>query len=585
MSQSESQLFPFSYLDQPLVEQDDDPSAPQAMGFRGVGKLTGTHMGVLFQKLLSSFVEKNVYDAFDIDLSFERDLDVAYCHVPPELQPRILAELAVGLLVPSTPLPHDTVVNHVMFYWLFTEFLTDTHVIAEIEDFSMKDGHSFHEENMEKIQEGVANTMAMGALAQAEQHWDRKATKKGAKKEGLKKADDATLMAVATEAVPDEIFTDADDRALAATVKTVLEASAINENESAGVFDPEVHDYDYFDWRRSLRKALSESWVARKMPALIPKAGCGDMKRWRLAMRWWLSGPEPLILLPKKSSFLCTNDNTYRRLGSCAPATLARREMIRLEVLAVLRAFEAAWTPGNANFSLRVLQYLSGCGIPEDNRIGQLWYLLDHKNTRGYAEKMLAVLGNKEHKMHEKAVAEFTEKADNAEHANRIVEREMHRYRSMLWVEGVREYVVRNSLDLNDPENMYAALRHAISEDPRTNCVSCLEHGGLQIMTHPKEVRLARAEERKYDHCGYSECFAKTLRSDLLRCGGCKVVMYCSKECQKKDWADHKKVCKLIQTRRIEGEEQRAGGESSGKMDRKGEKKKKKKKKKKKGKR
>lgn len=33
----------------------------------------------------------------------------------------------------------------------------------------------------------------------------------------------------------------------------------------------------------------------------------------------------------------------------------------------------------------------------------------------------------------------------------------------------------------------------------------------------------------------------------LLRCGGCRSVCYCSKECQKKDWkTQHKAVCKQL---------------------------------------
>jgi hypothetical protein len=29
-------------------------------------------------------------------------------------------------------------------------------------------------------------------------------------------------------------------------------------------------------------------------------------------------------------------------------------------------------------------------------------------------------------------------------------------------------------------------------------------------------------------------------------CGACQSVMYCSKVCQKKDWKEHKKICKSL---------------------------------------
>ena len=31
---------------------------------------------------------------------------------------------------------------------------------------------------------------------------------------------------------------------------------------------------------------------------------------------------------------------------------------------------------------------------------------------------------------------------------------------------------------------------------------------------------------------------------EFKRCGRCKIVRYCSPECQKKDWEFHKKSCK-----------------------------------------
>ena len=33
-------------------------------------------------------------------------------------------------------------------------------------------------------------------------------------------------------------------------------------------------------------------------------------------------------------------------------------------------------------------------------------------------------------------------------------------------------------------------------------------------------------------------------KSDMKRCGKCKLVCYCSKECQSNDWSSHKRQCK-----------------------------------------
>ena len=32
----------------------------------------------------------------------------------------------------------------------------------------------------------------------------------------------------------------------------------------------------------------------------------------------------------------------------------------------------------------------------------------------------------------------------------------------------------------------------------------------------------------------------------LRRCGGCKVALYCSRECQRNDWKKHKKTCRTL---------------------------------------
>jgi len=47
--------------------------------------------------------------------------------------------------------------------------------------------------------------------------------------------------------------------------------------------------------------------------------------------------------------------------------------------------------------------------------------------------------------------------------------------------------------------------------------------------------------------CGNCNKLEKSNKdSKLLKCGGCKIQYYCSKECQVKDWKEHKKICKRM---------------------------------------
>jgi hypothetical protein len=52
--------------------------------------------------------------------------------------------------------------------------------------------------------------------------------------------------------------------------------------------------------------------------------------------------------------------------------------------------------------------------------------------------------------------------------------------------------------------------------------------------------------------CSCTKCIGRCNFCDvytpatLLKCGKCKAVPYCSKECQKRDWSVHKGLCKLV---------------------------------------
>ena len=64
----------------------------------------------------------------------------------------------------------------------------------------------------------------------------------------------------------------------------------------------------------------------------------------------------------------------------------------------------------------------------------------------------------------------------------------------------------------------------------RRVCCSCLDEPYLRVM-----------ERLKIGKCFYCcEMFEVT---KLLVCGDCKMAQYCSKECQRKEWYCHKKLC------------------------------------------
>ena len=57
-------------------------------------------------------------------------------------------------------------------------------------------------------------------------------------------------------------------------------------------------------------------------------------------------------------------------------------------------------------------------------------------------------------------------------------------------------------------------------------------------------VTLTRKKDGRTLEASCKAC--KKYVKDLKRCGKCGMVYYCSKECQIKDWKDHKEDCKLI---------------------------------------
>merc|ERR1712167_264861 len=71
-------------------------------------------------------------------------------------------------------------------------------------------------------------------------------------------------------------------------------------------------------------------------------------------------------------------------------------------------------------------------------------------------------------------------------------------------------------------------------------------HTKLSAMTYPEDGE-CMAGKLACAACGLEETTARK----LLKCKGCKLVLYCSKACQKTHWKAHKTACKSMQSRRL----------------------------------
>ncbi|KAJ7339059.1 hypothetical protein DFH08DRAFT_938828 [Mycena albidolilacea] len=82
--------------------------------------------------------------------------------------------------------------------------------------------------------------------------------------------------------------------------------------------------------------------------------------------------------------------------------------------------------------------------------------------------------------------------------------------------------------------------RRAPDEQQSSNFTSA---GGAMTASEIRAVKSkSKAEAANKQHACYG-CQRVMGRDDLKSCGRCRVVRYCSSECQKKDWKNHKKFC------------------------------------------
>lgn len=84
-----------------------------------------------------------------------------------------------------------------------------------------------------------------------------------------------------------------------------------------------------------------------------------------------------------------------------------------------------------------------------------------------------------------------------------------------------------------------------ILDDPNYNNKRRLFDSVKVILDHQKsnQSRLEKELEKELEkiECGFCKLITKT-----KRCGKCKTMRYCSIDCQKSDWNNHKEECFVV---------------------------------------
>lgn len=87
------------------------------------------------------------------------------------------------------------------------------------------------------------------------------------------------------------------------------------------------------------------------------------------------------------------------------------------------------------------------------------------------------------------------------------------------------------------------------SDDPHIVIfmVAVCEHGGKCENQARKEVKELIAETGPGEEGELLTCHCCGKMEGVARCGRCRLISYCGKECQRADWKRHKRVCKPSQ--------------------------------------
>ncbi|KAI0073818.1 hypothetical protein K474DRAFT_1666174 [Panus rudis PR-1116 ss-1] len=114
------------------------------------------------------------------------------------------------------------------------------------------------------------------------------------------------------------------------------------------------------------------------------------------------------------------------------------------------------------------------------------------------------------------------------------------------------DYQMASWMHLNPPKlNVY--VHHLCDADHGTcaanlkgvHMMTAISAGQLPPLPSPPGPKLPEDTFPRAASCGYCKR-EETANANLSRCSKCKLIRYCSPNCQRGDWGRHKRVCKIV---------------------------------------
>lgn len=542
--------------------QSFDPKTdPNCVGWKNIGKLgnvgkleRGSAASALFRSAVAAYLDEvsmNGSDPMGLICDADPDEVSLWSQLSLHLRLHLLAEVAVGVLVPSAPLPPETVLHYAAFAAIH-EFAY-RQLDVEIDCRGLEESAESHPPvDLAELEQRAHDRMRDGDVYA---ELSRKNVAKAAKKiqksnvEGAAAAELSSL--VSRQQKEDRARHDwtSEVKQMHAVFSGPATHEAFKVGVATGSFEAMVQEMigahakvsiDDVDFTLHWRALVHNKLLEDKQVGMLPDVMCEDKERWTLPIRMQkgMRGPEAHVDNVDRE---LVHYHTYMEdLYQAAPGELARHELVRRLTQEANLEFADEWTPELGAFDHRVLMVLA-----ETHELP----LKRPRQPFGEVGRLLAAHAGGVHDLPDTALVRSLEWLD-AYHD--LLDGRYGDLEAM--VEAVRDASGSDCVDREPPLIPGWERQGRWKPDPRTKIYN--PEVSVTIRQHPDEWLASVGASEPMQVCSYEECAQRYMPhggQKRKKCSVCKVARYCSEACQRAHWkAGHKRECKDIAARLTE---------------------------------